>query len=365
MKSRFEAISLFSGAGGMDMGFSQAGFSIGFANDLDPVACETYRRNGLGEIYAGSIDDYWSDLAKFSSPSLVFGGSPCQGFSVAGKMDPKDERSKLIHRFFDVVEMSQPEAFVCENVKALAVLSRWEALRNNILERVESLGYRTALVVLNASHYGVPQLRERMFLLGIRDDLIALSNEELQKEFVERLEKRKKESLTIGQVIQRLGRAGSEKNSRVCNAKVTFAKNPILRKSPYAGMLFNGAGRPIDPKRASATLNASMGGNKTPIVDEAEIFEGAPSYVEEYHRTLLAGAKPHTGTAPCRLRRLTVDECLAIQTFPEDFELTGTQSARYRQIGNAVPCRLAFCVGDAVREMLSNLTATNTSRRVA
>lgn len=356
MADGFEAISLFSGAGGMDVGFDQAGFSIRFANDLDPFACETYRRNGLGEIYPGNLENYWSDLAKFSSPDLVFGGPPCQGFSVAGKMDPEDERSKLMHRFFDVVEMTSPYAFVCENVKALAVLTRWEPLRRKLLKRAEKLGYRTALVVLNSSDFGVPQARERMFLLGIRSDLTKLTNESLRAEFALRLEQHKCETPTMAQVIRRLGRAGSEHNSRVCNAKVTFAKNPVLRRSPYAGMLFNGAGRPLDPKGVSSTLPASMGGNKTPIVDEAEIFDGEPSYVVEYHRMLREGGKPYEGVAPSRLRRLTVDECLAIQTFPEGFELAGQQSARYRQVGNAVPCRLAFCVADSVREILSNIS---------
>lgn len=365
MTSGFEAISLFSGAGGMDVGFYQAGFSIRFANELDPVACETYRRNGLGKIHVGDLDDYWTELTSVSSPDVVFGGPPCQGFSVAGKMDPKDERSKLMHRFFDVVELTKPSAFVCENVKALAVLSRWEALRGRLVRRAEKLGYRTALFVLDSSSFRVPQARERMFLMGIRANLTSLSNQGLHAEFTKRLERHKSKAPTMAEVIRRLGPAGNERNSRVCNAKVTFAKNPVLRRSPYAGMLFNGAGRPIDPNGVSSTLPASMGGNKTPIVDEAEIFDGEPSYVVEYHRRLQAGGKPYQGTAPTRLRRLTVDECLAIQTFPEGFALAGPQSARYRQIGNAVPCRLAFCVAESLKEILSSLTPAEVSKRVA
>jgi DNA (cytosine-5)-methyltransferase 1 len=95
-----------------------------------------------------------------------------------------------------------------------------------------------------------------------------------------------------------------------------------------------------------------MGGNKTPIIDELELFADAPSFVEEYHVHLLKGGKPYKGSAPTRLRRLTVDECLAIQTFPETYRIAGEQSAMYRQIGNAVPCKLAEAVGKAVNNML-------------
>lgn len=365
MPSQLEAISLFTGAGGMDVGFSQAGFSIRFANDLDPVACETYSKNNLGNIYSGDLNNFWSELSKFSSPHLVFGGPPCQGFSVAGKMNPKDERSKLMNRFFDVIEMTTPFAFVCENVKALAVLSRWEPLRKKLLKRAERLGYRTALIVLNASHFGVPQARERMFLIGVRSDLTTLSNEELRSSLLDHISQHRCAPPSMAEIIRRLGRAGSERNSRVCNAKVTFAKQPVLRKSPYAGMLFNGAGRPIDPNGFSSTLPASMGGNKTPIVDEAEIFDGKRSYVVSYHRKLQKGGKPNEGEAPSRLRRLTVDECLAIQTFPEGFVLAGGQSARYRQIGNAVPCKLAFCVADSVKKVLLRILSTEISKHVA
>ena len=134
-------------------------------------------------------------------------------------------------------------------------------------------------------------------------------------------------------------------------AHVTFAKKPVLRRSAYAGMLFNGAGRPLKPEGQSSTLPASMGGNKTPIVDQHHVA-GGPSFVEEYHRHLMAGGKPYSGDAPRRLRRLTVDECLAIQTFPPEYKLAGKQSAMYRQIGNAVPCKLAEGVARVVARVL-------------
>ena len=96
-----------------------------------------------------------------------------------------------------------------------------------------------------------------------------------------------------------------------------------------------------------------MGGNKTPIIDEAKIFDGEPSFVEKYHAHLMNGGKPRSDKAPKCLRRLTVDECLAIQTFPPHYKLAGSRSAQYRQIGNAVPPKLAEAVASVIASALS------------
>lgn len=353
----FSAVSLFSGAGGMDVGFQRAGIEVILANDINADACATYRRNHGGEVFQGSLLDMDVKARLGGKPvELVFGGPPCQGFSVAGKMNPDDERSQLIHSFFDVVDELQPNAFVCENVKALAALEKWSGVREQLLRRARK-HHRVALVVLNASHYGVPQNRERMFLIGIHQDLFQGTDEELQDAISYELLGQRKTPPTIGQVVRSLGLAGTPSNSKVCAAKITYCKAPVLRKSPYAGMLFNGAGRPLPSNGFATTLPASMGGNKTPIVDEFEIFEGEPSFIEDYHRHLMDGGAPRTGNAPPRLRRLTIDECIAIQTFPKDYVLTGSKSAQYRQLGNAVPPGLAEAVARATTAVLEGCSS--------
>ncbi|MFI8667462.1 DNA cytosine methyltransferase [Qipengyuania sp. NPDC077410] len=347
-----KAVSLFSGAGGMDVGFHRAGFRTVYANDIDPDACATFLKNDLGDIACGGLDPSKA-IASGKGVDLVFGGPPCQGFSIAGKMDPDDERSELINTFFDVVDGLEPSAFVCENVKALAVLSRWSKVRDSLFERARKK-YRVAMLVLKASDFGIPQIRERMFLIGIRRDEYWGDDDDLRCDLEAHIASREAEPKTVGQVVRELGRAGTNGNPRICKAKITFARSPILRRSPYAGMLFNGAGRPLPADGCATTLPASMGGNKTPIVDESVIFENAPSFVEEYHGHLWNGGKPRSGLAPAQLRRLTIDECLAIQTFPKGYRLAGSQSAQYRQIGNAVPCDLAEVVGASVRGILAD-----------
>ncbi|MDN3717433.1 DNA cytosine methyltransferase [Vibrio breoganii] len=356
MNDKFSAISLFSGAGGMDVGFEKSGFDVLFANDIDPVACKTYDLNHKISSCCGDLRDYFDELFRHKGVDLLFGGPPCQGFSVAGKMDPEDERSQLLWTYLDAVKLTKPSAFVCENVKALAVNSRWTGVREEFLRRAESYGYVTAMLVLNASHYGVPQARERMFIVGVKKQLTKLSSEQLEQVLKRELSSRECVPESVGDLIRRLGRAGSEGNSKVCSAIITYAKKPVLRKSAYAGMLFNGAGRPIDSNGLALTLPASMGGNKTPIVDEDEIFNGTASYVGAYHEHLVSGGAVKSGLAPSRLRRITVDEALAIQSFPSNYILTGSQSAMYRQIGNAVPCQLAAVLAEAVKSVLSDVS---------
>jgi|AntAceMinimDraft_1070359.scaffolds.fasta_scaffold17219_1 DNA (cytosine-5)-methyltransferase 1 len=363
------AVSLFSGAGGMDIGFARAGFQSVIACELDPGACETFNQNLHLTGHRGNAITPTSvtevDLSKVPRDlDIVYGGPPCQGFSVAGKMDPNDERSEMIHAFFDIVEATKPRAFVCENVKALAISERWEGVRKALFNRTKR-EYSVALIVLGAADFGVSQKRERMFLIGIRRDLFDAGTDALMKHIEGHLEAHRATPETIADIIRDLGPAGTTKNPLTCTAKVAFAKAPILRRSPYAGMLFNGAGRPIPSGGYSSTLPASMGGNKTPIVDEGEILKGLPSLIEEYHKSLMTGGKAKPGEAPKRLRRLTIKECMRIQTFPDEYRFAGRKSAVYRQIGNAVPCRLAEVVARTVDDILNTAEAMKDSKAVA
>ncbi len=331
----------------MDIGFEAAGFRTQWANDLDATACVTHAENLKSNVEAGPIQDLMESVSKYSGVDLVYGGPPCQGFSVAGKMDPQDARSALIWKFFEVVEKVRPAAFVCENVKALASLTKWERVRRRMFQRADELGYSYGLVILNSRDFGVPQSRERMFLIGTRDknDFQTLP---------ERFASYRKPGKTLKEAFWDLGPAGSPSNLRVCNAKITMASSPIMRRSPYAGMMFNGQGRPLNPNGVSSTLHASMGGNKTPILDELHLHSNEPSWVEEYHAHLMAGGQPLPFEgAPDRLRRLTVDEAIRIQTFPIDYKFAGRQGDVFRQVGNAVPCLLAEAVGSVTRDLLT------------
>ncbi len=355
MNKVIEAVSLFCGAGGMDVGFKNAGIDILLANDFNKDACDTYRANHTGEVICDDLRNMSDTLSAMENIDIVFGGPPCQGFSVAGKMDPDDERSLLLDSFFDAVDLLSPSVFVCENVKGLAVLKKWQGVRDRIFKKAKK-DYWLILKILNAADFGVTQQRERMFLIGVRKEATNYSKTQINKIIDSRLAKCKKSPKTVGELIRKLGKAGTKGNMQTCKAKITYAKSPIMRKSAYAGMLFNGAGRPVRTNGVSSTLPASMGGNKTPIVDEGEIFEEKCSFVEKYHSELQDGQVVRSGDAPPRLRRLTIDECLAVQSFPEHYTLCGSQSSMYRQLGNAVPCKLAEAVAFSILPLVPQLT---------
>lgn len=269
MNKRFTAVSLFTGAGGMDVGFERAGIRSVFANELMKEAADTYNANHpAGVMVNDDIYNVLPSLDEYKGVDFVFGGPPCQGFSVAGKMDPNDERSKLIFTFLDVVEKVQPKAFVMENVKALGYIDKWEPVRNRYLERARALGYNCAPFILNATDYGVSQKRERVFFIGIRNNYDPFFEGHMHG-FIEQ---QKHKAPVIRELLKSLGPAGTEKNPNTCTAKITFATSPVMRKSPHAGMYFNGQGRPINIDGYANTLPASMGGNKTPFVDEEYLY---------------------------------------------------------------------------------------------
>lgn len=344
-----KTVSLYSGAGGLDIGFRKAGFEVIWANDYDKNACESYAKNIGNHIRCGDINKFIDDLPNSEDVDLVIGGPPCQGFSVAGKMDPKDPRSQHVWTFTDVVEKLQPKAFVMENVKALGKLQKWEPLRRELLNRFRDLGYAVNYVVLNATEFDVPQARERVFFIGFKN------NSKLIPDLDKMLQPYKKNAPTVREALSSLDKAGKGNNQSVCKAKITFTSNPIMRKSPFAGMLFNGAGRPIRIDGYCSTLAASMGGNRTPIIDEDELYDNKENWVIKYHSDLMRGEKPNTNpTAPKRLRRLTVEEASLLQTFPSDYIFCGSQSSKFRQIGNAVPCNFGYNIAKMVMDYLFN-----------
>lgn len=352
MEKKITAISLFTGAGGMDIGFERAGVTVVVANEIMKEAAETYIANHPGaKMINDDINNVMHLLDAYKGVDLVFGGPPCQGFSVAGKMDPEDNRSKLIFTFLDVVERIQPRAFVMENVKALGILEKWEPVRRKYLDRARKLGYLCVPFILNATEYGVPQKRERVFFVGVKNCGDPFYEYHMQ----DCIEQQKNKAPYIRELLKDLGRAGTERNPNTCTARITFATQPIMRKSPYAGMYFNGQGRPMDVDGYSNTLPASMGGNKTPFIDEEYLYGNAESdWVVNYHKSLMDGTlTPVFEEAPKRLRRITLKEAARIQTFPDDYKFCGNKGRIYTQIGNAVPCKLAEAVAKAVIHYLN------------
>lgn len=323
------AVDLFAGAGGLTLGLSMAGWDITAAIEFDAWAAKTHKLNFPHADVLHDVRDV--DFRIFRGIDLIAGGPPCQPFSVAGKQlasaDPRD----MVPQFIRAVFEAQPKAFLMENVPGL-LTARNASYTRQAVRQLEDLGYRVYVNKLDASEYGVPQGRERVFFIGVHRDIKFVFPRPSHGPFGAF------PFVTSGQAL--LNVPDCEPNRAI----VTYAKQPILRPSPWAGMLVNGQGRPMNLDQPSLTIPATAGGNRTHIVD-------AEGVLLDYHRHLRSGGEPRTGRVE-GVRRLNLRESARLQSFPDSFEFTGTKSRQYAQVGNAVPPLLARAVSSALLQAL-------------
>jgi DNA (cytosine-5)-methyltransferase 1 len=324
------SIDLFSGPGGLSLGMKSQGAQIVCAVEKNSDACATY------SLHTTVADHYNEDIAKIdfrkyrTKCDLVFGGPPCQPFSLGGLNQGRRDKRDMIPEFLRVIEEVAPEAFLMENVPGLTT-KKHKAYLEQVLAAFASLGYNLSWAVLNAANYGVPQKRKRLFVVGFRHGQFLFPDPTHGEGKAPCIATKKiVEPVPIGTPP---------------DCAVKYAKFPDLRPSPYAGHIYNGGGRPLDPDGPAHTILASSGGYKTHWVDTLGI---AP----EYHRHLQAGGKPWEGEVP-GARRLSVEECALFQTFPPDMVFSGSRSSQYTQVGDAVPVRLAAALAKAVRRQLN------------
>ncbi|MCS3399945.1 DNA cytosine methyltransferase [Burkholderia thailandensis] len=329
MTTRPTCIDLFAGAGGLSLGLKLAGWETLVASDYDQAACATYRRNFEGvDVVEGDVRKVsWKHLR--GKVDLIAGGPPCQPFSVAGnQMAHQDERD-MLPEFVRAVREIKPRLLLMENVAGLTTTRNLPYLESK-LDELRELGYDLHFKVLNAADYGVPQDRLRVIVLG------GLSS----RPHFPRATHGTKSKPHVAASAALMGAPEDEPNRAI----ITYAKNPVIRPSPWAGMLVNGGGRPINLSEPSQTIPASAGGNRTHIIDPSGVLL-------DYHGYLIAGGRPRNGIVP-NVRRLTVRESARLQSFPDSFEFCGERSARYRQVGNAVPPLLGKAVGKALIKAL-------------
>ncbi len=326
------AIDLFAGAGGLSLGLKMSDWDIKAALEIDTNAINTHRFN-MPEVRHICDDIRDVDFDALRGLGLIAGGPPCQPFSVSGKRLGTDDIRDMVPQFVRAIREARPTSFLMENVAGLTSAKFKPYLEAQVNE-LRALGYSVQWQVLNAAEYGVPQNRLRLFVVGMPEGVkfrFPAPSHGL-------LSKKKTPLVSVRQALEGVP------NDLPNLAKVVYAKSPILRKSPFAGMLLNGQGRPLNLDGQSHTIPASAGGNRTHVVD---LFGELTSY----HRSLLDGGAPRTGEVP-RCRRLTVRESARLQAFPDWFEFKGERSRQYSQIGNAVPPLLAMAVGAAIYQAL-------------
>ena len=304
---RFTAVSLFCGAGGLDMGFERAGFDTVWANDFDKDACQTHRLWSHATVVQGNIGKIESK--EIPDADILLGGFPCQGFSLSGPRRLDDSRNKLYQQYVRIVRDKHPLAFVGENVKGLLTMDKGAIFRA-ILEDFSKQGYIVFYKLVNAKDYGVPQDRERVILCGFRKDLGV-------KEFV--FPEPMKQVVTLEEVI------GNE-------------------KEPVAGMVCE---EPYSSRYMSRNRKRSWDAVSFTIpamAKQVPLWPGSPDMVK-VGKDLWKFGEGNT-------RRFSWKEVALIQTFPSDMQFIGNLNSVYRQIGNAVPVRLAEEIGKAVYQVL-------------
>jgi len=330
-----QAVDLFSGAGGLTLGFKAAGVETICAVESIPARVETFSRHSpRAEIKCTDIRRI--DLAAYRGRiDIVYGGPPCQPFSSGGLRLAKADERDMVPSFIEALRAIQPAAFLMENVPGLMVGDRLPYLFA-VLREMDALGYQINHRVLNAADYGVPQRRRRLFVVGMKEQRFRFPDSSHGP--LGRLP-----HVTVDDVLPRcqIGRPNP--------SKVFYAKAPDLRPSPYDGHVFNGGGRPIDRCRPCHTILASAGGNKTHFFDDLDL-------VPEYHRLLMAGDPPRAGSLP-GARRLTVEESAILQTFPAEMKFCGPISSQYHQVGDAVPPKLAEVLARTIVEQLGEPTS--------
>lgn len=303
-------VSLFSGGGGLDIGFERSGWNPVVCVDNDPVACQTLSEN-RPEWNVVCEDIRQFDARPYAGADAVVGGPPCQGFSTAGKGDPSDPRNFLWREYMRVVREVRPRAVVLENVSALTHRRNGDHL-SGIMNELEDQGYNFAYGVLNAADFGVPQARRRLVVIGVLNGAASLPTPTTAGA-----------QPTVWEAISDLVDLPDDPEfSHVANRHAPRVVERWRDLAPGETDPNYRRAR-LDAARPSLTIRA--GGGYGPNGDH------------------LAGF--HPPIHPTLPRQLTVREAARLQSFPDDWKLCGPKTIQGRQIGNAVPVNLGEAIG--------------------
>ena len=290
--------SLFAGCGGLDYGFIRNDkYTHVLVNDFEPEACKTYELNFNIKPVCGDV----KKLTDIPDCDLLIGGFPCQGFSMANPYRSEtDTRNELYLEILRILKLKKPSYFLLENVKGLLNMGGYDTTQDKknktgkvikvILEDLKACGYKVQFKLFEIKLYDVPQKRERVIIIGVRDDI----------NFTPKWPEPSKKILTLKDAIGDLP----------IEYKPEIQHVGTQHKCAVTGYLGN---RELSWDEPSPTITGRGGGSGGPVIHNH----------------------------PSLKRRLTVRECARIQTFPDDFKFCGSISAMYKQLGNAVPCKFS------------------------
>lgn len=304
-------LEICAGAGGQSLGLELAGFTHRAAVEIDPDACETLRLN-RPEWDVLELDVHKLDGREFAGIALLAGGVPCPPFSIAGRqLGPDDERD-LFPQALRLAEEAAPDAVMLENVRGLAT-NKFASYRARVISRLEDLGYRCDWQLLNASDFGVPQLRPRFILVALRPEAVPYFSWPAAQS----------ETPTVGETLLPLmaerGWAGAG----------AWAKGASGIGPTIVGGSRKHGGPDLGPTRARAAW-LQLGVDGRGLADEP----------------------PDSSVAETHVPRLTLPMVAKLQGFPHSWRFAGRKTAAYRQIGNAFPPPVAEAVAESIKTAL-------------
>lgn len=369
MSKKYKVLDLFAGVGGLSYGFSKDNsFEIVAANEILPDMAKAYVLNHPSvkmynkDIKDFSKDDLKNDLSLIKGDiDLIVGGPPCQAFSTVGKRLIDDPRGKLFQEYYRLLKELEPKTFLFENVKGLLSMNKGELLKT-IISLFESLDYKVDYKVLNSADYGVPQIRERVIIVGtkLKNDFIFPYPTHSLNDSI--FNSGLKPYLTLGEAISDLPFIKTNEES------LEYAKEPenefqaLMRKSAPDKLMDHNA--PNNNANLVRLMQALPDGG-TPL-DVEESLRPKSGFKNTYSR--LWWDKPSTTITrnlstpsssrcvhPKAPRPLTTREGARLQGFPDDYKFYGSRGTKNLQIGNAVPTFLSIALKDSIKEHFNSL----------
>ncbi len=309
-----KTISLFSGIGGLDQGFINAGYDIIWANDFDRYAAQTYRANFDSPIIHGDINEIALD--SIPNHDILIGGFPCQPFSMMGsELGFEDARGTLFFRIAEIIDAKikancKPRAIILENVRSLKTHNNGKTFSTIIKILEKDLGYKTFSMVLNSAKYGVPQTRNRTFIVGF---------------------------------------ANHNANFTIPNEVELNCTLQDLLEQNVSDKYF------LSDKILPTILSDGTGGYKAKSEIDLPVARPLCATMGKMHRACQDNYVTQNG----RVRRLTPRECARLQGFSDDFVIPVSDAQAYKQFGNAVTVNVSQAVATEVRRTLEELGEWN------
>lgn len=331
MKEKIKVASFFCGCGGSDLGiiggfdflnktYNKLPFEINYALDFDKYAVETYNANFKHPAICDDIKNV--NIENIGEFDLLIGGFPCQSFSTVNpNKDTNDDRANLYKQLVKILKTKQPKYFIAENVKGLMTLQKGAILKK-VVDEFKSVGYNVKYKLLLASNFGIPQKRERLFIVGVRNDIKLEYNFPEDTHSGDELDK-KKYWVPLGSVIDRLD---------INDQKYYFSSKAVEGMKNAKNNMKRGLYQDLNKQCLTITSHLA----KTSLNSRDPV--------------LLVNPKKEI------YRRFTPIEAARIQSFPNNFKFPVSETQAYKQIGNAIPPVLMWHVANALRKCVNQST---------